>query len=176
MISFAIFTSFVCILTVGLLTSHMRSHKVSTSNWDELMAKIQPVTSEGITAVALDHLVPRKNQLELEPEKMWELVGGLEGLERMKDNADVLIALAAHAERWNRDEGIIVAERMRRDALAVRKAVRSIELAMFFRLNLARVPFHLHDAAGSYYLMKQRLLALYETSHVGLYPRLAEVL
>jgi hypothetical protein len=30
--------------------------------------------------------------------------------------------------------------------------------------------------ASSYYLMRQRLLVLYETNHAGLYPRLAEAL
>jgi hypothetical protein len=44
------------------------------------------------------------------------------------------------------------------------------------RRSASLIPFHLHEAASSYYLMRQRLLALYQTSHAGLYPRLAEVL
>ncbi|GAC1356870.1 MAG: hypothetical protein NVSMB3_03350 [Acidobacteriaceae bacterium] len=176
MISFAVFTSIACMVGVGLLLSHVRAHRVTVCSWQELVAKIQPVQSEGVTRVALDHLVPTKNQLELEPADMWELVGGLDGLQRMSENATVLIALAAHAEQWNHDEGVIVAERMRRDGLAVKRAVRSIQVAMFFRVGQVGVPFQLHEAAGSYYLMKQRLLALYETSHAGLYPRLAEAL
>jgi hypothetical protein len=38
------------------------------------------------------------------------------------------------------------------------------------------MPFNVHEAASAYYLMRQRLLALYETSHAGLYPALAAVL
>ncbi|MGB6158597.1 MAG: hypothetical protein WBH45_09965, partial [Acidobacteriaceae bacterium] len=71
-------------------------------------------------------------------------------------------------------------ERMRRDAIVLRRAVWHIELALTFHTILRRsatvIPFHLHEAASSYYLMRQRLLALYQTSHSGLYPRLAEVL
>jgi len=40
----------------------------------------------------------RRNQLRIEPEEMWNLLGGLEGLKRMQENATVLIALAAYAE------------------------------------------------------------------------------
>lgn len=173
---FAVGIAITLLFIASALYSHVRAHRVTSCTWEELVAKIQPLSSEGITAVALDYLAPTKNQLKLEPEEMWDLVGGLEGVQRMKANATVLIALAAYAERWSHDEGIVVAERMRRDGLAVRRAVRSIELAMLFRIGLLRVPFHLHDAAGSYYLMKQRLLALYETSHVGLYPHLAQSL
>ncbi len=176
MISFAVFTSIACVLGFSLLLSHVRARRVTACDWNDLVAKIQPVPSEGLTRVALDHLVPTKNQLELEPADMWDLVGGLDGLQRMSDNATVLIALAAYAEQWNYDEGVIVAERMRRDGLAVRRSVRSIQAAMFFHVGQVSVPFQLHEAAGSYYLMKQRLLALYETSHAGLYPRLAQAL
>ena len=166
-------------IAVALVWSRVRAHRISKCTWDQLVARIQPVGSEGVTVVALDHLAPAKNQLRIEPEEMWNLLGGLEGLKRMQENATVLIALAAYAERWNYCESVIVAERMRRDALAVRRAVRAIRRSSHLRpwLTIAnvRLPFLLHDAAGSYYLMRQRLLALYETSHAGRYPRLAAV-
>ncbi len=173
MIPFVVFAILAGVITGALIRSHLLAHRGNEASWDDLVARIQPVASEGITRVALDHLVPTKNQIELEPDDMWQLVGGLDGLQRMSDNATVLIALAAYAERWNHDEGVVVAERMRRDALAVRRSVRYIQLALLFRADLVHTPFRVHDAAGSYYLMKQRLLALYETSHAGLYPRLA---
>ena len=39
-----------------------------------------------------------------------------------------------------------------------------------------RLAFHLHESVGAYHLMTKRLLALYEHSHAGLYPRLVQVL
>jgi hypothetical protein len=108
------------------------------------------------------------------------MLGGREGLRRMRDNARLMLLLAAHAQRWNFDEGVIVTERMRRDALRLRQAVRRIELTLTFhavlRHHATLIPFHLHEAASAYYLMRQRLLALYQTSHAGLYPVLAEAL
>jgi hypothetical protein len=48
----------------------------------------------------------------------------------MRANSDVLIALATYAQRWNLDEGLVVAERMRRDGMALRRAVVGIGLGM----------------------------------------------
>lgn len=111
---------------------------------------------------------------------MWLMLGGEEGLRRMKNNARLMLMLAAHAQRWNFDEGVIVTERIRRDALRLQQSVRRVEFALMFHSVLRRsatlIPFHLHEAASAYYLMRQRLLALYQTSHAGLYPRLVEVL
>jgi hypothetical protein len=66
---------------------------------------------------------------------------------------------------------------MRHDAALLRRAVRRVELGMIparilrhFRITL---PLHAQEASSAYYLMRQRLLSLYETSHVSRYPALA---
>ena len=46
-------------------------------------------------------------------------------------------------------------------------------LLRHFRLTL---PLHAQEASSAYYLMRQRLLSLYETSHVSRYPALAAAL
>jgi hypothetical protein len=180
MIFFPVVAVSTFLLIVALVVSHVRARRATHITWDELVAKIQPIESDAVAAIALDHLTPTKNQLQFEPEELWKLVDGLDGLQRMKENATVLIALAVFAERWNFDEGAIVAQRMRRDGLALRRAVRTIEWGIYGQvwLNLSTTtqPFRLQEAVASYYLMKQRLLALYETSHAGLYPRLAQAL
>ena len=48
------------------------------------------------------------------------MLGGREGLRRMRENAKLMLILAAHAQQWNFDEGVIVTERMRRDAVRLR--------------------------------------------------------
>jgi hypothetical protein len=165
--------SVVCFATIQ---SHLRMRRMRSATWEELFAKIQTVHSEGLEVVALDNLHPKANQLQLEPPDMWQLLGGINGLKRMRDNAKVLIALAAYVQRWNYVEAVIVAERMRRDAVHLKRAVLHIHLEMLLRTKWMRVPFYVHEAATSYYLMRQRLLALYESSHVGLLPRLREAL
>jgi hypothetical protein len=160
----------------ALLHSYISANRLARCSWEQLLAQLHRIETDGITAVAMDHLAPGKNQLTLQPEDMWNLLGGLEGLQRMRENGRILIALASYVERWNYEEGVIIAERMRRDGLQLRRSVTRIMLETFLGMKQVRIPFYLHEAASSYYLMRQRLLALYQTNHAGLYPRLAEIL
>jgi len=164
------------LLGAALLHSYISANRLARCTWEELVAKLHHIESTGIVTVAMNHLAPAKDQLELQPEEMWNLLGGLEGLQRMHENGRILIALAAYVERWNYEEGVIIAERMRRDGLQLRRAVTRIMLETFVGMKQVRIPFYMHEAASSYYLMRQRLLALYQTNHAGLYPRLVEVL
>lgn len=176
MIVYCLIVLFVCALIVGLAHTHLANYSLNSCSWDELVARIHPIPRNEVTTVALDHLAPKAHQLELEPEDMWTALGGMEGLKRMRENADVLIALAAYVARWNFDEGVIVAERMRRDGIQLRRAVFHIRIEFLLHKHPVRLPFYLHEAASSYYLMTQRLLALYEVNHAGLYTRLAEAM
>jgi hypothetical protein len=154
--------------------------KLSAQGWDELVERLEHVDVNGVRAVAQDYLDPRENQIRLQPEELWNLIGGADGLRRMRTNADLMLALAAHARDWNFEEAIIVGERMRRDSLRLRKAVSRIELGLLRHFILRRfsvyAPFHLQEAAGAYYLMRQRLLTLCSTSHSGRYVALAAAL
>lgn len=157
--------------------SQRKSIKLTGTGWNELVEQIEQVELGGLRAVAQDYLDPKENQTRIEPEELWKLVGGHEGLRRMRSNAELMLALAAHAQHWNFQEATIVGERMRRDSLRLRRAVLRIELGLL-RYSLLRrfslyAPFHLQEAAGAYYLMRQRLLALYATSHSGRHPLLA---
>lgn len=173
LVLFAATTSLLCLVA---FLSYRKAKRFSGLSWEDLVAQLQPVETEGITAAAIEYLYPVRSQLGMEPNDIWERIGGVDGVARMRANADVLIALAAYAQRWNFDEGTIVAERMRHDGLAMRRATRRITIGLLLGYGRVRGPFYVHEAASSYYLMRQRLLALYETSHVGRYPDLAAAL
>ncbi len=147
---------------------------------ESLLTSFEPVDLGGLSCVAQDYLEPQRGQVSMEPEVIWHLLGGNVGLKRMSNNAQLLLALAAHASQWNDEEGLIVAERMRRDALRLRSAVRQIRFGMMSQSVTGRhwisVPFQLQEAASAYYLMRQRLLALFESSNVGLMPSLVAAL
>lgn len=164
----------VLVSAAALVRSQLVASKQSRYSWEDLLRKLAPVHGEGITHVAREYLNPSKGQIATEPPELWERIGGVEGLARMSANANVLIALAAYAQRWNGVESRIVAERMRRDGLALRRAARGIQLAMYLGVGRARAAFYIHEAASAYYLMRERLLALYETSHAARLPMLAE--
>jgi hypothetical protein len=167
---------FLAVLAAGLIYMQVSAQRLRSTTWEDLVAQIEPMHARGIELVALDNLQPKANQLQLEPEHLWGLVGGMEGLRRMRKNADLMIALAAYVQRWNFEEGVIVAERMRHDAVQLKRAVFRVRFDMMIRRSQLRAPFYIHQAAASYYLMTKRLLALYETSHSGLLPRLAEAM
>jgi len=168
----------------GLIAAAFQSQRkvirLTERGWNDLLAKLEQVEFVGLQAVAKDYLDPRASQIKMEPQELWTLLGGYEGLRRMRVNADLMLALAAHAQDWNFDEATIVAERMRLDAARLRRAMWRIELGclQYFALRRfwMRMPIQAQEAAAAYYLMRQRLLSLYASSHAGLYPRLAEAL
>ena len=165
---------------VAVLADLRSSRKLALMDWNDLVAGLHPLDMDELSTVATDYLIPRRGQIDLEPNVIWEFLGGYEGLKRMRENAEIMLALAAYAQRWNFAEAVIVTERMRLDAATLRRAVRRVELGMIparllrrFRLTL---PLHAQEASSAYYLMRQRLLALYETSHMGRYSALAAAL
>src|SRR5215475_11320375 len=160
---------FGLVAIVALIYAHTRSRNLLSKDWQTLVASIEPMHMRGLELVALDHLEPQKNQLRLEPEEIWGLVGGKEGLRRMEHNADLMIALAAYVRNWNHDQAIIVAERIRHDSIQLKRALRRIRWSAHLRRSQIRVPFYVHQAAAAYYLMTKRLLTLYETSQYMLY-------
>jgi hypothetical protein len=170
----------VALLFAAAIRSYSSSLKLTNVDWKDLVSRLQQLNEEGVATVAREFLEPHARQIEMEPDQIWELIGGYEGLNRMRENANIMLALAVYTQRWNFDESVIVSERMRRDGLALQRSVRRVELRRMMRRFTQRFglrePFDVHEAVASYYLMRQRLLALYETSHAGLYPTLASAL
>ncbi len=170
------FLGFGMACTVWVLFIQTRARKLRSGNWDDLVAQIQPMHMRGLEIVALDHLNPGRDQLKLEPAEIWALVGGTEGLRRMEVNADLMVSLAAYVRRWNYEEAVIVAERIRHDAVQLKQALRKLRRASLSASNQIKAPFYIHQAAAAYYLMTKRLINLYKANQYMLYPRLAEVL
>jgi hypothetical protein len=167
-------------LLIGALYGQRRTVRLSDRAWDDILDRIQRIDRMGLATVAVDYLNPPQHQTAIQPRDLWKLVGAYDGLRRMRANADLMLVLAAHAADWNFEEATIVGERMRRDALRLRRAVWKIEVG-FLPLTMLRqfyigTPFQIQEAAAAYYLMRQRLLALYAATHAGRYPALAAVL
>ncbi|MGB9406856.1 MAG: hypothetical protein WCA89_04920 [Terracidiphilus sp.] len=177
---YLVFGALLCGLALAVIADRRSSRKISQLDWHELVAGLQRLDMTELSAVAIDYLTPRRGQIDMEPKEIWNSLGGYEGLKRMRQNAEIMLALAAYAQRWNFEEAVIVTERMRMDAASLRRAVRRVELGMLPAQLLLRfrftLPLHAQEASSAYYLMRQRLLALYETSHVSRHPALAAAL
>lgn len=176
-LSYLVFGGLLCAFAMTVIADRHSSRKRSRRDWHELVAGLKAVDFAGVTTVAVDYLTPRRGQIDLEPDKIWECLGGIEGLKKMRENAQIMLDLAAYAQQWNFEEAVIVTERMRHDAALLRRAVRRVELGLvhgrLLRHLRITVPFHAQEASSAYYLMRQRLLSLYETSHECRYPALA---
>jgi len=179
-LSHLVFGASLCSIASLVVADRLASRKKAQREWHDLVASLRSVDFAGVTLVATDYLSPRRGQIDLEPDMIWESLGGYEGLKKMRENAEIMLELAAYAQRWNFEEAVIVTERMRHDAALLRRAVRRVEWGLLptrllrrFRITL---PLHAQEACSAYYLMRQRLLSLYETSHVSRYPALAATL
>ena len=168
-------------LSAVVIRSVANQRKRSSVTWEELLSRLTPLGRVGIKEVASDFLVPDsrhvdpRNDLALQPEDIWDLTGGVEGIEVMERNAQVLIDLAFYVQRWN-SEAVTVAEQLRLDAREISQQLRLLKKLLKKGRSEPRVPVYLQRAAASYYLMTRRLLALCEASHSGLLPSLQQTL
>jgi hypothetical protein len=172
-----IFLAILCSLLVIYAASQARfiwkRRKLVHRNWTDLLSEIQPVNTRAIAEIAECYLQPSSTQLRLEPDTMWRMIGGSAGLRALGKNAQAMLDLAVYAAQWNRVEGRIVGEMMRRDGIRLERAIRRIEVAMISQAAEKFAAFELQEALASYHLMRGRLLGLYEASQIGLHEQLA---
>jgi hypothetical protein len=177
---YLVFGALLCGLSLVVVADRRSSRKSAQLSWHDLVASLQRLDMAEVSAVAIDYLTPRRGQIDMDTQHIWKSLGGYEGLKKMRQNAEIMLALAAYAQQWNFEEAVIVTERMRMDAVSLRRAVRNVELGLLPAQLLPRfcltLPLHAQEASSAYYLMRQRLLALYETSHICRYPALAAAL
>jgi hypothetical protein len=153
-----------------------RRRRLLSQTWGMVLDRVEYVNFRGVKAIADRYLQPDHEQLRLSPGEMWEMVGGLVGVGRMRANAEAMLDLAVFAEQWNAGEGPVVSEMIRRDGVRLKRAVTQIQLAYLYRVGFVRTPFHVQEAAAAYYLMRSRLIGLYQNSQMTLVPRLEAVL
>jgi hypothetical protein len=137
------------------------------------LASLTSIDRNNIALVALD-LVDESGQPKgsheaatLEPAQLWELVGGLEGLEVLERNSEVLIELACYVQQWY-PEALVVAERLRLDARELKWHVGRLKgAAQTGNLHIS-FPFYAQRAVVTYYLMTRRVLSLYEAGNLSM--------
>ncbi len=172
MIVLVLLTSLLVMIAAYQVRFVVRRRRLSNRSWQEIFARLEPIDLAGVRAIAACYLQPDKDQLSVEPATMWESVGGFEGLARLRANAAVMLELAVYAERWNEEQGPVIAEMIRRDAVRLNRAVTRIEVSLVSNLGWVRAPFYLQEVSAAYFLMRGRLLGLYQSAHAGLLPQL----
>jgi hypothetical protein len=182
MVSFLLVTGAVfCLLVATTVYYLWRRAQMSKKTWEQLTARLIAVDRKGIAAVALDAIEPsgrrRTDELarELNPEQIWNLLGGLNGVEALEKNSHVLIEIAMHLQKWY-PEVAASAEELRLHAKELEWHVERLRMAA----DKGHLEFHFasyaQNATIGYYLMTQRLVMLCQKRALPIFADIDKVL
>ena len=162
---------FVALISIAVYY-YTRGRRSSQARWEDLLAQLARIDRDNIAQVALD-LVDESGQpkqsedaASLEPWQLWRLIGGLEGLELLEANSEVLIDMAFYLQQWY-PEAIVIAERLRLDARELKWHVNRLKGAAqkgnlqvsfpFYAQHAVATSFLPHDPACAWSLQSGKL-------------------
>jgi hypothetical protein len=172
---------FFSILIVIAGYYYWRSRRSSPAHFEDLFAQLKSIDRNHIAQVALDLVDPSgrpkvdEEAATFEPSQLWNLIGGLDGLEILERNSEVLIALAFYVQQWY-PEAVPVAERLRLDARELKFHVGRLRGAAQQGNLQISFPFYAQRAVTTYYRMTRSVLELYETANVPMVADLQRAL
>jgi hypothetical protein len=157
------------LLCLGYINSQEHRYEIASLSFKEMVQKLHPMPYDAIEAIASSHLNPSLNPID--PVAALVAIGDLPGLKRMRDNGELLIAIADDASNWYRDAGD-VADQLRHELTTIKRA-GWIALALYV-FGGCRGYFgpSILASVAAYHLMTQRLLVLYENTHLARYIEL----
>lgn len=171
----------IAILALSAWFSFSRMRQESDASWESLVKKLDWVDSSKVAEIALDLLNESDEQesvfgrQELDPSTIWDMIGGLQGLEIVKNNSRVIIDLAAHLQRYY-PEAVQVAEELRLDARELEWHVERLRGAEKTGNLQISFPEYAQHAIAIYYRMSRQLLNLYEVANSPMLPALQRAL
>jgi len=164
---------FLAALGVVMFSHTRRMRRVANTDWEQLLHRLEPVDRNSIAVIASEALGDddANSPLELDGVAMSSMLGGLEGLEVLERNCQVLIDLAAYVQRQY-PEAIVVAEELRLNARELEWHVGRLKgAAQTGNLQTAFADYA-QRAVVIYYTMTRHVLDLY--SHASL-PEFSEL-
>ena len=182
MIGFLLATGVIFSGLLGAIAYYLwRRAQSSKRDWEQLMGRLILVDQKGIDRVALDTIEPsgrrRTDELarELTADQIWQMLGGLDGVEILEKNSHVLVEMAMHLQRWY-PEAAVAAEDLRLQAKELQWHVERLRMAA----DKGHLEFHFasyaQNATVDYYLMTQRLVAFAETKPLPPYAKVGRIL
>ncbi|HLH36145.1 MAG TPA: hypothetical protein VKX41_15850 [Alloacidobacterium sp.] len=173
--------AFLVSMAAIAVRSYRRGRRASGTDWEHLLKRLQVVNHNSVAEVALD-IIDESGQRRrddgsaaLDSERIWELIGGLQGLEVLKANCEVLIELAFYVQQWYPD-ALVVAEQLRLSAREIEWNVDRLNGANRTGKLKSAFAMYAQPAVAAYYLMTRRLLALYEQGDLPMLPDLRRAL
>jgi hypothetical protein len=165
------------VLIAALLRYYVRSRRSSEMSWEDLLHRLAWIDRDAIATIALDAVSeegdsrPHCDCCALDTGVIWNLLGGLEGLEVIERNCQVLVELATYLQRWY-PEAVVVAEQLRLNAREIEWHVSRMKgAAQTGNLEASFAPYA-QRAVVIYYMMTRHLLTVYGQAN---FPRIAEL-
>ena len=159
-------------LTTAVLYLRRAKQVAETDEIETLLRRLVLVDRHQLAQVAAD-LNPTEETPypDLDRWQIWELTGGMRGLEALAANCEVLIDLACYVQRWY-PEALPIAEQLRLNAREIQWHLERLHGAER-RGNLeAAFPDYAQRAVATYCSMTQGVLALFEACQI---PGLAQL-
>jgi hypothetical protein len=156
---------------------YYRLRRSPQESWESLMRRLISVNRANVARIALDLIEESEQSSEddtgtaMEPSDIFQLIGGLKGLEVLEKNSQVLIDMASYLQR-SYPEALIIAEQLRRSAREIESHVGRLRGAARNGNLEVNFPFYGQRVIATYYLMTRQLLNLYEQGNV---PMLADL-
>ena len=140
----------------------MQARRASKNAWRILLGRLRQIDREKFAMVALDLLDDQvEEQPHLEPDRIFEMIGGMNGLDALEENCDVLIDLATYVQRWYPD-ALRLSEDLRLNAREIKWHIGRLRGASQTGHLREQFPVYAQRAVATYYLMTRSLLVLYE--------------
>jgi hypothetical protein len=165
----SIFVLAVALLFIVLVSASsyyaLRARRSVRKTWEELLSRLAPVNRENISLIARDlmsdpHASNDSNQSDLEPGEIWALIGGIEGIEVLEKNCEVLVELAFYVQQWYPD-ALLISEELRMSAREIQWHLSRLKGAAATGNLEATFPMYAQRAIATYYVMTKSLLDLY---------------
>jgi hypothetical protein len=153
----------------------LRARRASRNAWTTLLARLQQVDHSNVAAVALDLLEDRDAQQQLQPDSIFQMIHGMQGMEALEQNCDVLIDLAAYVQKWY-PKALELAEELRLNAREIKWHIGRLRGASATGHLQEQFPIYAQRAVATYYLMTRSLLVLYECVQLPEFVELQQAL
>jgi len=143
----------------------LRARKAARTTWTMLLGRLRQIDRDKFAAVALDLLEEGDSENPLNPELIFEMIGGMDGLDALEQNCDVLVDIAAYVQRWY-PEALEIADELRLSSREIKWHINRLRGASVTGHLYEQFPLYAQRAVATYYLMTRSLLVLYERGNV----------
>lgn len=175
-LSFLILVAAFVMILLGVTTYYiLRARKASRNAWNLLLGRLARFDRDKFTAVALDLLDEEDGQTRIAPDEIYEMIGGMNGLDALEQNCDVLIDLATYVQRWY-PEALALSEELRLNSREIKWHIGRLRGASRTGHLRDQFPQYAQRAVATYYLMTRSLLVLYEAVRVPEFVELQQVI